>query len=270
MRTDGARHRKPAGFKRADIPAAKTAPLKHRKDCLDEVFSACNGDGSSDTSLAPDSDVDSRSARVYPIPRGSTSDSASPNQSGSPSSCLAASPADSVTNSALCSANGSPSGRPGVGKGDGAGGSPSVSAGGGSPSGASAGDRAGGGAVVDSAIGQKKGATGGKKKGKRTIAKKKPKAAVKTAEVLELEAFEESMQPEPPVHAVVPETPTPWAYLPSDQGGPGEDRDFSTTAAREALQTMVWDRRHFFLKPDDAMEVESVACLLYTSPSPRD
>ena len=118
--------------------------------------------------------------------------------------------------------------------------------------------------MVDSAIGKKKGATGADKNGKRTTRKKKPEAAVQTAEVLELEAFQESMQPEPPVHVVVLDTPTRWASLASEQDGPGKDRNFSITVAREALQTMVWDRRHFFLRQAMPWKSRAVVAVSYT------
>lgn len=271
--TSAGRRPKPADFEHADIPAAETTPLKRHTYFLDEADSLCNSNGGSDSecmdvvgsvaeaTLAPDSDVDSRSARVTPIPRKSSQrDGASPSPSGIPSSCPAGNPAAGVTNSALCSASSSP----GVGEGIGAGESPSVGAGGGNLSGssvdASAGESAmvgaGGCAVVVSAVG-KKGATGKNRKGKAPVKKKKPEAAVKTAEVLDLEAFEKSLQPEPPIHAVVPETPTPWAFLPADQGGPAKELDFSTAAAREALETMVWDRQHFLLPSGHTMEVKS-------------
>ena len=220
VQTAKGRRRKPADVEHTDIPAAQTTPLKHHTHFLGEAGGPCNSCSGSDaecidvissvteTPPAPNSDVDSRSARVATIPHSSSpSDGASPSPTGSPSSCPATSPVVSATHSALCSPSGSPSGSPrgspGVREGVGAGGSPSVGADGGSPSGVNAGGSAGGSAMVSAgggavAVGavEKKGTARSNRTSKKK--NKKPEAAVKTAEVLALEAFEKSLQPNLP------------------------------------------------------------------------
>ena len=273
-----------AGGENASIPAGKTSPASRRKKDASrkkkppaEASTPHNSDGGGDvecvgvvrrvteTAGGSDSTDDGQSASLCLTLNAGKASIRRASKACSPTSCGTLNEAANATAIPAAGAGRSASSGPSVGGGSpsigACGNSPNVGADGGGPSGVradvSAGGSAargggGGAAVVRKAI-VKTNATGNKVKGEKFTKKKKPAAAVKTPEEKRLGAFEKSMEPEPPCHAVVPETPTPWVYLPHNQGGPGGGAKVSTA---DIMGAMVWDREYFDFQPDGAMDVD--------------